>query len=66
MADILISIDDLGVVHIEGYTEAGEQFVERYTAPNMQVIDAGIIALPMGQRDDFISAAMKEGLTIDA
>jgi len=67
--DIEVQPDKTGelmVTGINGLTEAGEEFVDRYVPPHglMVAVDAGRIVIRETDLDDLIARATSEGLTV--
>jgi hypothetical protein len=51
-------------VHVEALTEEGDEFVDAYTGPLVDVIDVGRIVIPSEAEVDFILAARRHRLKV--
>jgi hypothetical protein len=64
--DIDVTSDsELMVAQAEGLTDAGVDFVDRFTTPQMEVPDAGRIIVPTDVVPALLDAARQEGLQIE-
>lgn len=56
---------ELMVCELQGETPAGVALIDRWTEPDLHVVDAGRIILPAVSMLAFAQQARTEGLTID-
>jgi hypothetical protein len=64
-ADIVFKTDtDMGYADITGQSERGEEFVEAYTALDLDAVDYGRITVPIDGLYAFRVRAREAGLTV--
>lgn len=65
MTDLEITRDgELMVAQVEGLTDAGVEFVDAYTSPQLVVVDSGRIILPYDALDGCLAHADTAGLSV--
>lgn len=65
--DIEVTRDRTGetmVVHLEGLTEAGTEFLDAYNPLEMVVVDSGRIIIPEQNLDALMESCKRDGLTV--
>jgi hypothetical protein len=61
----LTKSNEFGVVHVEGNTDPGVEFVDAWNAGTFTVIDSGRIILPPANAEALVDLAIDNGLTIE-
>lgn len=65
MTDLVLTTDsELMVTHIESQTEAGQNFLDAYVAPDLVVIDSGRIIIPQDAVVSLVLDCERAGLTL--